>query len=60
MFFSLSSFVPENEFGLARRVRPSRSASACSFSMLRLNLVLKLTRFVPISAAASIYLFKPS
>ena len=28
------------EFGLARRVRPSRPASACSFSTLRLNLVL--------------------
>ena len=28
------------EFGLARRVQPSRPASACSFSMLRLNLVL--------------------
>ena len=28
------------KFGLARRVRQSRPASACSFSMLRLNLVL--------------------
>ena len=28
------------EFGLARRVRPSRPASAFSFSTLRLNLVL--------------------
>ena len=28
------------EFGLARRVQPSRPASACSFSILRLNLVL--------------------
>ena len=28
------------EFGLARRVRPSRPASGCSFSTLRLNLVL--------------------
>ena len=27
-------------FGLARRVRQSRPASACSFSILRLNLVL--------------------
>ena len=28
------------EFGLARRVQPSRPASACSFSILRLNMVL--------------------
>ena len=28
------------EFGLARRVRQSRPASACSFSILRLNLAL--------------------
>ena len=28
------------EFGLARRVRPSRPALACSFSILRLNLVV--------------------
>ena len=28
------------KFGLARRVQPSRPASACSFSILRLNLVL--------------------
>ena len=28
------------EFGLARRVRRSRPASACSFFILRLNLVL--------------------
>ena len=27
--------VPAREFGLARRVRPSRSISACSFSILR-------------------------
>ena len=27
------------ELGLARRVQPSRPASACSFSILRLNLV---------------------
>ena len=30
------------EFGLARRVQPSRPASACSFSILRLNLVLNV------------------
>ena len=28
------------EFGLARRVQPSRPASPCTFSILRLNLVL--------------------
>ena len=40
----------------ARRVQPPRPASACSFSILRLNLVLTLlTGFLPISAAASIY-----
>ena len=32
--------VRAREFGLARRVQPSRPASACSFSILRLNLVL--------------------
>ena len=32
IYFSLSPFAPEN-FGLARRVRPSRPASACSFSI---------------------------
>ena len=34
---SLSPFFAPYEFGLARRVRPSRPASACSFSILRLN-----------------------
>ena len=32
--------VRAREFGLARQVRSSRPASACSFSILRLNLVL--------------------
>ena len=36
--FSLSPFAPR-EFGLARRVQPSRPASARSFSTPRLNLV---------------------
>ena len=46
------------EFGFARRVQPYRPASACSFSMLRLNLAL--TRGVPPDfRATSIYLFKP-
>ena len=48
--------VRAREFGLARRVRPSGPASACSFSILRLNLVLT-HGFLPISAAASIYLY---
>ena len=32
--------VRAGEFGLARRVQPSRPASAFSFSILKLNLVL--------------------
>ena len=45
------------EFGLARRVQPSRPASACSFSILRLNLVL--THGVPPDFhGGSIYIFK--
>ena len=32
------------EFGLAIRVQPSRPASACSFSILRLNLVNRKAR----------------
>ena len=45
------------EFGLVRRVRPSRPASACSFSALGLNLIgwCLLTELLPISAAASIH-----
>ena len=43
------------KFGLARRVQPSRPASACSFSILRLNLVL--THGIPPDfRAVSIYL----
>ena len=34
-------------FGLARRVRPSRPAVACSFSTLRLNLVLTRGTHIP-------------
>ena len=41
------------EFGLARRVQPSRPASACSSPYSRLNLIL--TGFLPSSAAASNY-----
>ena len=49
-----------SEFGLARRVQPSHPASACSFPILRLNLVVVLTHGIrPDSRAASIYLFKP-
>ena len=32
--------VRAREFGLARRVQPSRPASACLFSILRLNMML--------------------
>ena len=32
------------EFGFARRVQPSRPASACSFSTLRMDLVCKNNR----------------
>ena len=50
-FFSVP--VRASEFGLARQIRPSRPASACSFYTLGLNLVL--TEFSPLSAAASTY-----
>ena len=45
------------EFGLARQVRPSRSASARSFSTPKLNLVLGhgLPSFLPLSATSPIY-----
>ena len=40
MNIPLHPFVPENFVsGVARRVQPSRPASACSFSILRLNMV---------------------
>ena len=46
--------VHAREFGLARRFRPSRPASACSSPyILRLNLVLILPGFFTSSAAAS-------
>ena len=43
------------EFGLARRVQPSRPASACSFSILRLNLVL--TYEIPPEFRGGVHLF---
>ena len=43
------------KFGLARQVRPSRPASACSFSTLRLNLVL--TRGVTPDFRSGVHLF---
>ena len=43
------------EFGLARRVQPSRPASACSCSILRLNLVL--TRGIPPDFRGGVHLF---
>ena len=57
MNISLSAFVPEN-LVLARRVRQSRPASACSFPYSGWIRCL-LTGFLPSSAAASIYLLKP-
>ena len=51
--------VRAGEFGLSRNgfIQPSRPASAFSFSILRC--LLLTTGFIPISAAASIYLLKP-
>ena len=43
------------EFGLARRVLPSRPASVCSFSILRLN--LELTYRVPPELRSGVHLF---
>ena len=45
------------EFGLARRVRPSCPASACSFSALRLNLVL--THGIPPDFRNGVHLYIP-
>ena len=49
--------VRAGEFGFARRVRPSRPASACSFSTLRLNLVL--THGIPLDFCGGVHLFIP-
>ena len=43
------------QFGLSRRVQPSRPVSACSFSILRLHLVL--THGVPPDFRGGVYLF---
>ena len=43
------------EFGLTRRVQPSRPASACSFYILRLNLVL--TYGIPPVFRGGVHLF---
>ena len=43
------------EFGLGRWVRPSRPALVCSFSILRLNLVLN--RRIPPDSRGGVYLF---
>ena len=50
--------VRAREFGLARRVRQSRPASTCA-SPYSSGIWCLLTGFLPSSAAASIYLFKP-
>ena len=47
--------VRVREFGLARRVQPSRPGSACSFSILRLNLVL--THGIPPDFCGGVHLF---
>ena len=47
--------VGAGEFGLARRVRPSRPASAFSFSILTLNLVL--TYGIPPEFLGGVHLF---
>ena len=46
------------EFGLARRVRPSRPASACSFSALGLNLTgWWLTHGIPPDALGGVHIY---
>ena len=47
--------VRAREFGLARRVRQSRPASACSFSTLRLNLMF--TYGIPPDFRGGVHLF---
>ena len=47
--------VRASEFGLGRQVQPSRPASACSFSILRLNLVL--THGIPPDFRGGVHLF---
>ena len=56
--FPLSPFAPENLVSRTGSVVPSRVSLLISIP--RLNLVRLLTTgFLPISAAASIYLFRP-
>ena len=50
-----STLVRASELGLARRVRQSRPASACSFSTLRLNMVL--TYRIPLAFRDGAHLF---
>ena len=47
--------VRASEFGLERQVQPSRPASACSFSILWLNMVL--TRGIPPDFRGGVHLF---
>ena len=47
--------VRAREFSLARRDRPSRPASGCAFSILRLNLVL--THGIPPEFRGGVHLF---
>ena len=48
--------VRAREFGLVRRVRPSRPASACSFSILRLTFLV-LPRGIPPDFRGGVHLF---
>ena len=50
--------VRASDIGLARQVRPSRPASACSFSTLRLNMVL--THGIPPDFRGGVHLFTPT
>ena len=56
MTISLSAFAPENLVSRDGFGNPSRVS--LPISILRLNIGILLTGFLPSSAAASIYLFK--
>ena len=55
--FLCPHITPDNLFGLTKRVQPSRSALACSFSTLRLNPVL--THGIPPAFHHGVHLFIP-
>ena len=60
MIFLLSPFAPEKMVSRDGSGRPAPPPSACSFSILGLNLVLTRGASLSLSATASIYLFIPS